>query len=153
MNDLATSYLLWCGYFFGLAGLHRLYNGKIGTGLLWFCTWGLFGIGQVIDLALIPNMVEARHQRIRAKLDAAYGLQEEIALKVAPPTREQLMMKLLKAAAARGGKISVTQGVMATGCSFTQVETILREMVKSGYVAVDNDPKTGVVIYEFIELL
>jgi hypothetical protein len=36
-----------------LAGLQRFYVGKIGTGILWFVTGGLFGIGQLIDVILI----------------------------------------------------------------------------------------------------
>jgi len=41
------------GPMFGLCGLQRFYAGKIGTGILWLFTWGLVGVGQLIDIILI----------------------------------------------------------------------------------------------------
>ena len=45
--------LLSAGGLFGFCGLHRFYVGKILTGILWFLTWGIFGIGQIIDVIMI----------------------------------------------------------------------------------------------------
>lgn len=36
--------------FFGLGGLHRIYTGHLASGILYMCTYGLFGIGTIVDL-------------------------------------------------------------------------------------------------------
>ncbi|MCB1675883.1 MAG: TM2 domain-containing protein [Halioglobus sp.] len=53
-------YLLWI---FGFIGAHRFYYGKQFTGVIWFCTLGLFLIGWIIDLFLIPSMERQAERR------------------------------------------------------------------------------------------
>ncbi len=62
------------------------------------------------------------------------------------------MMQLVKAAEGKGGALTVTQGVKSTGASFTEVEAVLTEILKSGYARIDNDPVSGAVTYYFYEL-
>jgi TM2 domain-containing membrane protein YozV len=57
MKSSGIAYLLWCACFFGIFGLHRFYAGKMLTGILWLLTAGLLGIGQLVDLILIPGMI------------------------------------------------------------------------------------------------
>ncbi len=175
MNKVSTSYLLWMLGFLGFAGVHRLYNRRIFTGLLWFFTAGFLGIGQFIDLFIIPGMVEEHNARLMFKRmfrnsqngdrprhgyashsEPSGGDQpfpDHRAEAESGDRHNTLMIKLLHAAEKRGGKLSVTQGVIDTGYSFADVESTLREMVKTGYIAVSNDPVSGVVMFDFIELL
>lgn len=49
--------LLLC-FFFGFAGAHKFYEGKIGMGVLYFVTLGLLGVGVIIDFITLlfkPN--------------------------------------------------------------------------------------------------
>lgn len=67
MKSKGVAYLLWLGTFVGLAGLHRFYLGKIGTGLLWLFTFGIGGIGTLIDLFTLGGQVEQVNQREQIK--------------------------------------------------------------------------------------
>ena len=55
MQNTLVAYILW--FFLGFLGIHRFYCGKWKTGILWFLTGGLFGIGWLIDIILVPSMV------------------------------------------------------------------------------------------------
>lgn len=63
MRSTLAAYLLWLLCLVGLCGIHRLYAGKLFTGLLWLFTLGLFYVGQFIDLLLIPGMIENANLR------------------------------------------------------------------------------------------
>ena len=52
-HSVLLGYLLWI---FGFIGAHRFYYGKPVTGVIWFFTLGLFFIGWIIDLFLIPSL-------------------------------------------------------------------------------------------------
>ena len=57
-RSVGWAYLLWLPSIFGICGLHRFYTGRWISGIVWFLTMGLCGIGQVVDLIFIPRMVE-----------------------------------------------------------------------------------------------
>lgn len=52
-HSKTIGYLLWI---FGFTGSHRFYYGKPISGTIWLFTGGLFLIGWIIDLFLIPSM-------------------------------------------------------------------------------------------------
>ena len=66
MNDthsITVGYLLWI---FGFTGAHRFYFGKTISGIIWFCTFGLLGIGWLVDVFLIPSMDRQADMKYRA---------------------------------------------------------------------------------------
>ena len=52
-HSKVIGYILWI---FGFTGAHRFYYGKPITGTIWLFTFGVFGIGWLIDVFLIPGM-------------------------------------------------------------------------------------------------
>lgn len=165
-NSKGLSYLLWLGYIFGIAGIHRIYNKKYTTGVIWFCTWGLLGVGTFLDLFFIPEMVDEHNRQVREKLGIATDSTGNLIRATTPtvvasisqasaPTllsQDELMVKLAQVAQHHQGQLTVTRAVIETGANFELVEKTLLQMVKKGYVQVDNHFETGVVIYHFPEL-
>ena len=52
-HSKVIGYILWI---FGFMGAHRFYYGRPGTGTIYFFTLGLFFVGWIVDLFLIPDM-------------------------------------------------------------------------------------------------
>ena len=179
MKSLLLTYLLWgVG---GLLGLHKFYLGRPLIGLLYFFTGGLFLVGWIVDFFTLPrqvriaNLLRQNHspgvsaelrqelETIKRRLHHLLDNNPETQLPVVREalkqwlkprvTDDELMLALLRAAQQHGGRLSVTAGVIDTGASFADVERLLKAMVNSGYVYMDNDPATGVIVYVFKEIL
>ena len=58
----SVGYILWI---FGFTGSHRFYYGRPISGTLYFFTFGLLGVGWLIDLFLIPSMDREADLRFR----------------------------------------------------------------------------------------
>ncbi|PLZ33100.1 hypothetical protein CBP10_08340 [Fischerella thermalis WC558] len=158
-----TAYLLWCLCFFGICGGQRFYTGHIGSGLIYLLTVGFFGIGQLIDLALIPGMVDKRNVYLRGLHGGTPSVNQSVTLNIGEiPQLQQLqaaqlptassispMQKLLKAAKEHGGQLSIAQAAMHTELSPEQVKELLQEATRAGYAEVNNDPNTGAIRYHF----
>ena len=151
MKDKTIAYLLWCGCFVGVCGLHRIYNGKYGTGFLWLFTLGLFGIGQIVDLFTIPGMVEDANNRLLVASMGQAALAAGAAgmpVKRLPRTTEEFQVALVHAAEQHGGRLTVAEAVAATGRGFKEVDKQLKEMAVAGYIEPDSD-EAGQLFYKF----
>ena len=153
MKEKGTAYILWAACFLGVAGLQRLYAGKIGTGLLYLFTWGLFGVGQFIDLFLIPHMVDDANNRLALEgVDARQlgrgGVRLALPGRKIPRTTEEFQVALVQAAMQRGGKLSASEAVSETGRGFKEVKRQLDEMVVNGFIEMDSDEQ-GQEYYKF----
>ena len=61
MKSTAVTYLLWILGGFGVLGLQRFYLGRWVSGLIWLLTGGVFFIGALVDLFVIPEMVRVEN--------------------------------------------------------------------------------------------
>lgn len=154
-----TAYLLWALCLFGICGLHRFYAGQTVWGIVYLCTFGLFGLGQLIDLVLVPGMVKTRNDQLRRKYLAEWsedGLAMPVPMErnlvaaqgVAQPQTDS-MQQLLRVAYANGGKLSKAQVALHTGLSAERVDALIHEALRCGYADVTNDPDSGAVRYVF----
>ena len=67
MKSKGTAYLLWLISGFGWFGFHHFYLGKIGKGIVWILTGGVFGFGSLIDLFTLGGAVESYNTKEELK--------------------------------------------------------------------------------------
>jgi hypothetical protein len=138
--------MMWTLSWFGLGGLHRFYLGKPLSGLLYMVTFNLFFVGLLVDAFNLNDMVDAANMR-----GGALPPGDPRATPGLLPGPD-LTHIILRTAAKRGGRITITEAVMESGRSFADVERCLDDLLKTRYCSIENHPETGAVIYRFQEL-
>lgn len=128
-------------------------------------TLGLFGIGQLVDLALIPGMVEDKN--LKYKLlhgngntpnnsntpSVVINIGEHLApfLNSAKTTTQNSDIQIiLQLAKNNGGQVSLADCVIATGKPIGEVKDTIKTLCSEGLLDVGNEPHTGAVIYRII---
>jgi len=151
-----VAYLLWCLCFFGICGGQRFYTGHVTSGLIYLFTFGFLGVGQLIDLAFIPSMVNRRNIYLRGlhaqqsiELNIGVTPRHNLQANASPSTASSPMQKLLLAAKKNGGQLSIAQAAMYTGLDPKEAKKLLLEAEKVGCAEICNDPVTGAIRYRF----
>ena len=74
MKSTTTALILVLFGFVGIAGLQHFYLKRYGAGVLWIITFGLFGIGTLIDLFTIGTQVSNYNVKIELETIRANSL-------------------------------------------------------------------------------
>ncbi len=126
--------------------MQRIYLGKVISGVLYLFTFGLFGVGQLVDLFLIPNLVRSRNATTLENLTPSSPELENVPTVLDGVTP---MLKLLNAAKEKDGVLSLAQAAMLTELEPEPLKTLLEQAVREGYADIGNDPTTGAIRYRF----
>ena len=70
-REVWVTYLLW--FFLGFVGVHKFYLGKMGWGIIYIFTGGLFLIGWLVDIFTIPSQVRRYNEQLRSFRSAPVG--------------------------------------------------------------------------------
>ncbi len=164
MRKTGVAYLLWCTYFLGFAGVHRLYSGKYFTGIIWLFTLGCLGIGQLIDLVLIPQMVEEKNIKdkwLYGRHNNNVAITPEVVIVInddigqtleEPKARIDILdiQKIFQLAKENNGNVSLVDCVIATGKPASELRKTLEYLCLEGFLEADHHQDSGSFVYKLI---
>ena len=148
MYKTSTAYLLLIPSFFGVAGLHRFYLGRIGTGIIWLLTGGLLGIGTLIDLLYIPSMV--RQENLGIHYRRVLFVDEDP--RPEAPKKESLEKVILRTARRNKGVVTPAEVALEGDISMEEAKQALEKLVAAGHADM-RIRKSGVIAYVIPEFL
>jgi len=149
---------------FGWIGAHRFYLERRGALMMVWFVAGLMAAA-ALDGTVLPEFVAPGVwfgsvllwwsidalliPRWTRELQAVYA---DVAEKLESESMvEVLTLPLMRAAQKHGGKLTVAEGVLATGLTIVQIEATLMEMAKTGYVQIENTDR-GDLRFDFGDL-
>lgn len=145
---MAAGYLLWALGLFGVCGLQRFYARKPLSGTLWLLTFGLCFVGQLVDLFLIPELVDQANQPLLLQ-DALEALEAGAPANALPPLDRQLL-----ALARRAGAAGFTYNDALLECQLphdtprVRVREEIERLMHDDLLDVGNDDRGRVVYRE-----
>lgn len=150
VKNRPTAYALWALGLVGLFGLHRLYTGRYKSGLLYLVTFGLCGIGQLLDLLFIDKLVDKANRESSALsgLPPDHPLVQGHAASALPLEGEALDRAILRLCRSQG-EVSLAELCLEVPASRDQIRERLQVLMREDLLTVSNAPD-GRVVYRLL---
>jgi TM2 domain-containing membrane protein YozV len=156
-KDKSISYIFWIAGCVGCCGLQRIYLGRYFTGLLYLATGGCLGIGQLLDLILIPGMVDEENLKYLAlQGGVGYGStlpsQNQVVMveRTQRPARtESMEVSVLRICRDRG-EATLSDCVIDTGAEIKEVKAVIRNLIHEDLLQIHNRDSDGSVVYKAV---
>lgn len=154
MYSISIAYLLWFISGFGALGFHRFYLGKIGSGLLFLLTGGLFGIGSIYDLITLPLQVREANLQIgwrnalyeRPMRHVGGSGSNQQGSQTRKPSLESI---ILRSAKKNNGLAVPAEIALESERSLDEAKQALDKLVEKGYAELRVSKKNGSLVYFF----
>jgi TM2 domain len=155
-KDKSVSYLLWLACLLGVSGLQRIYLGRYVSGAFYIITWGWFGVGQLLDLALIPGMVDdenLKYMALRGGVGYGPALQGQNPVVLVnknhsarPDSMEVAILRICR----DRGEATLSDCVIDTGADIKEVKAVIKNLIHEDLLQIHNRDSDGSVVYRAV---
>jgi TM2 domain-containing membrane protein YozV/predicted transcriptional regulator len=161
IKSKGVAYLLW--FFLGIFGAHRFYLEKIGTGILYLLTGGVFGIGWIIDLFTLGGQVDTYNilhgnigggsqnvvVNVTAPLTPQIATNQTTDPQIASLTQTKISAeKIILSLADKTPILTLRQIMTSTDLDMEEAETAVKKLIDKG-MAKESVDSSGKSTYTF----